>query len=191
MQHVLPLWSQLLNLLSCGYLLAPQEHDFRAVSAFFHAEDWPELWPQQDKRALYSLADALMQTPTPRDWQRLFVGPNHLPSPPWGSVWLDPEHVLEGDSTQRLKAFLAEQKMVVEDAAREPVDHIGLMLMQAAFLAGEGRAPALAVLLRQHLLSWLPQFVETLNHAECGFYPALARLTLLTVEEMNQVLPAR
>ena len=185
MQHDLPLWSQLLNLLSCAYRLSPQESDFNAVSEFFHAEDWPELWPQQDKRALYLLVHVLLQVPTQQDWQRLFVGPNSLPAPPWGSVWLDPEHVLEGNSTQRLKAFLVEQKMVMQDADREPVDHIALMLMQAAFLAGEGRADALGLLLREHLLSWLPQFVEALNRAEAGFYPALARLTLLTIEEMH------
>ncbi len=190
MQHDLPLWSQLLNLLACGYSLAPQDDDFTAVSEFFQAEDWPELWPQQDKHALYLLVAELAQMPTQHDWQRLFVGPNSLPSPPWGSVWLDPEQVLEGDSTQRLKAFLAEQQMVVPDAASEPVDHIGLMLMQAAFLAGEGRAAALAQLFKVHLLSWLPQFVETLNRAESGFYPALARLTLLTVEEMTRQLSA-
>ncbi|MGB9098314.1 molecular chaperone TorD family protein [Erwinia sp.] len=37
------------------------------------------------------------------NWQTLFIGPKAFKAPPWGSVYLDGESVLFGDSTHSLR----------------------------------------------------------------------------------------
>lgn len=66
-----------------------------------------------------------------------FIGPHALPAPPWGSVYLDPEGLLQGDSTLALSEFLKRERLKINTSFPEPVDHIGLMLFQAAVLASE------------------------------------------------------
>ncbi|MCZ4060405.1 Tat proofreading chaperone DmsD [Pantoea sp. LMR881] len=190
MQDNIPFWPQILNLLASGYLVQPDKAEFKPVLDFFAAADWPAIWPVEEKESLQPLTSVLSAAVPATlyvEWQRLFMGPAALPAPPWGSVWLDPEQVLNGDSTLRLKTFLAREEMTLHGAENEPVDHIGLMLLQAAWLAQEERFEALQTLLSEHLMSWLPAFVETLKRAEpVSFYTALSELTLLTVSAYCQ-----
>ncbi|MDA3133300.1 Tat proofreading chaperone DmsD [Atlantibacter subterranea] len=184
-------WAQLLNLLASAYRTAPQSDAFTPIGEFFQTPDWPELWPTQraDIAALQpELAQrdrALLQ----QQWQWLFIGPASLPAPPWGSVWLDPEHVLQGDSTLRLKDFLNQQRITLNTDHPEPADHIGLMLFQASWLAMANQPRALLELLSQHFLTWLPLYQQALNNAHPqGFYRALGELTLITLRQLHQAL---
>jgi TorA maturation chaperone TorD len=72
-------------------------------------------------------------------WQRLFIGPYALPAPPWGSVWLDRESVLFGDSTLALRQWMRENGIAFEMQQNEPEDHFGTLLLLAAWLAENGR----------------------------------------------------
>ncbi|WP_312816812.1 Tat proofreading chaperone DmsD [Atlantibacter subterraneus] len=184
-------WAQLLNLLASAYRTAPQSDAFTPIGGFFQTPDWPELWPTQraDIAALQpELAQrdrALLQ----QQWQWLFVGPASLPAPPWGSVWLDPEHVLQGDSTLRLRDFLNQQRITLNTDHPEPADHIGLMLFQTSWLAMANQPRALLELLSQHFLTWLPLYQQALNNAHPqGFYRALGELTLITLRQLHQAL---
>lgn len=184
-------WAQLLNLLASAYRTAPQSDAYTPIGEFFQTPDWPELWPAQraDIAALQAeLAQrdrALLQ----QQWQWLFVGPTSLPAPPWGSVWLDPEHVLQGDSTLRLRDFLNQQRITLNTDHPEPADHIGLMLFQASWLAMANQPRALLELLSQHFLTWLPLYLQALNNAHPqGFYRALGELTLVTLRQLHQIL---
>lgn len=187
----LPHWGQLLNLLASAYRTAPQTPAFAPIMQFFQTPDWPELWPEQAE-VISGLQPELAQQDRAvlqQQWQWLFIGPAHLPAPPWGSVWLDPEHALQGDSTLRLRDFLHAQGMMLNTDHPEPVDHIGLMLFQAAWLAMENRSRALLTLINHHLLSWLPHYVEGVNAAQPrGFYRALGELTLISVGQLNNAL---
>ena len=40
------------------------------------------------------------------EYRRLFVGPGHLPAPPWGSVYTDHECVIFGEATLALRAWM-------------------------------------------------------------------------------------
>lgn len=183
-------WAQLLNLLASAYRTAPQAPAFAPVQQVFQTPDWPALWPEpagladlQPELTQYDL-NALQQ-----QWQWLFVGPASLPAPPWGSVWLDPEQVLQGDSTLRLMAFLDLHRIALHTEHPEPADHIGLMLFQAAWLAMDNRSRALLELLDNHFLTWLPLYVEALNAAHPrGFYRALGELTLKTLRQLQDAL---
>lgn len=64
-----------------------------------------------------------------RKRQRLFIGPWALPAPPRGSVWLDKESVLFGDSTLALRQWMRENGIALEADGNEPEDHFGTVLL--------------------------------------------------------------
>ncbi|WP_333893850.1 Tat proofreading chaperone DmsD [Atlantibacter subterraneus] len=183
--------AQLLNLLASAYRTAPQSDAYTPIGEFFQTPDWPELWPAQ-RADIVALQPELAQRDRAllqQQWQWLFVGPASLPAPPWGSVWLDPEHVLQGDSTLRLRDFLNQQRITLNTDHPEPADHIGLMLFQASWLAMANQPKALLELLSQHFLTWLPLYLQALNNAHPqGFYRALGELTLITLRQLHQAL---
>lgn len=49
--------------------------------------------------------------------------------PPWGSVWLDKESVLFGDSTLALRQWMRENGIALEADGNEPEDHFGTVLL--------------------------------------------------------------
>ena len=65
------------------------------------------------------------------DYQALFIGPNALPAPPWGSVYLDKEAVIFGSSLLELRNFMRQHGISLQLAQKEPEDHFGLMMMMA------------------------------------------------------------
>ena len=61
------------------------------------------------------------------EYRRLFVGPGHLPAPPWGSVYTDRECVVFGEATLALRAWMRRVGVARPADVRPPEDHIGLM----------------------------------------------------------------
>lgn len=173
------------NLLGTCFLFAPDDDANRPTLRFFQT-DFASQWPcSLDVTMGHAVTHALNVTTKElaRQWQHLFVGPQALSAPPWGSVYLDNEGLLHGDSTLALAAFLEKERLNVQTPFPEPVDHIGLMLFQAAVLASQQRESALTTLLTQHLLSWLPLYLARLKQAgKSPFYQYLTELTLLTVK---------
>ena len=72
----------------------------RGLAAMNLAEEWP--WGTAED--LHAVSEELARTgradihETDRAYHRLFVGPRKLAAPPWGSVYLDSEAVVFGDS---------------------------------------------------------------------------------------------
>ena len=130
-------------------------------------------WPFVD--AVEAAADlALMR-------EGLFVGPGHLPAPPWGSVYTDHECVIFGEATLALRAWMRACGIERTTDERTPEDHIGLMLALLSFLAVE-RPELVDDFLRDHLLTWAPHYLDTLEEAAThSFYEGLARLTRATL----------
>ncbi|AJJ69920.1 Tat proofreading chaperone DmsD [Yersinia pseudotuberculosis] len=126
-------------------------------------------------------------------WQRLFIGPYALPAPPWGSVYLDKDMVLFGDSTLKLRNWMQQRHVEVTLKQQEPEDHFGLLMMMAAWLA-EHQPVDLPVLLADHLLPWSYRYLALLqSDAGHPFYQGLAQLTTLTLAHWQhelQVTPA-
>lgn len=158
---------------------------------------WVAQWPYGSEEQLASIA-ALLAQPDVQEtreeaWQRLFIGPYALPAPPWGSVYLDKENVLFGDSTLKLRNWMAEQQVEVTLDMEEPEDQFGLLLMMAAWLA-ENQPEKLADLLAEHLLPWAYRYLDLLqSDAGHPFYLGLAQLATLTLIQWQhelQVTPA-
>lgn len=115
------------------------------------------------------------------EYRRLFVGPGHLPAPPWGSVYTDRECVVFGEATLALRAWMRRVGVARTTDERTPEDHIGLMLVLLAYLAEE-RPELVDEYLRDHLLTWAPHYLEALEEAaDHPFYRGLAALTRSTL----------
>ncbi|MEQ5402243.1 molecular chaperone TorD family protein [Providencia rettgeri] len=174
------------NILGTCYLFSPNDDASHYAISFFKLNDFASQWPckistQLSERISASLSIEIATLHT--QWTNLFIGPEALPAPPWGSVYLDPEGVLQGSSTLALSEFLQRKRLKIQMRYPEPSDHVGLMLFQAAVLASQVREAALKELLNDHFGSWLSQFPQQLNRTTCSpFYNALTELALVTVK---------
>lgn len=110
------------------------------------------------------------------EYRRLFVGPQALPVPPWGSVYTDRDCVCFGASTLELRAWMRQHGIARTTDEATPEDHIGLLLAMAAWIARE-KPELLCEFLELHVLPWsghlLGQMVEA---AQYPFYRGLAML---------------
>ncbi|WP_233115545.1 Tat proofreading chaperone DmsD [Aggregatibacter actinomycetemcomitans] len=180
------------RLLGAAFYYAPDDARVASVLCFFERENWQQEWaPFVDEKTLEKttalFAEGLQQ-PLAEQYQALFIGPNALPAPPWGSVYLDPESVIFGSSLLELRAFLQRHQIAFQSHQNEPEDHLGLMLMLAAYLA-ENQPHLMREFLNRHFLTWAPHCLQLLAALEDFlFYRGLALLTLATLKQWQQAL---
>lgn len=124
------------------------------------------------------------------DYSKLFVGPYELLAPPYGSVYLEPNKTVMGDSTMDvLKRFEAEGLTI---QLREAPDHIAIELEFMFFLiskeleelrasnfdSAEAFQKKQRGFLELHLGKWISRFADKVEeHAQTEFYKNLARST--------------
>jgi putative dimethyl sulfoxide reductase chaperone len=118
------------------------------------------------------------------DHQALFVGPGHLPAPPWESVYRSKENLLYDWPTLSVRAAYQAMGLAV-DRPGQPDDHMGLELLFMAVLcereaAGDAEArEARRRFVKEHLLEWAPAFcADVRTHAATAVYRGVASLTL-------------
>ena len=119
------------------------------------------------------------------DFSILFEGQGEMPAPPWGSVYLDKENILMGDSTLQYREFLSTFGLVNQSTIREPEDQFGLMLLAWVHLIEQQpvtklpSGEAALVLLTEHLLPWAYRYLELVSSSqtEHQVYPLLAKIT--------------
>lgn len=136
-----------------------------------------------------------------QEYQRLFIGPDHLEAPPWESVYLTREKLLYGEPTVQVRNFYQSFGLVCNTNEKEPEDHIGL---EFAFMAqlcnkcaeklAQGEQIQTEIngqhrFLQQHILQWVPQFSNDLQEASLQkFFVYLALFTLGWIETDNKYL---
>ena len=125
-----------------------------------------------------------------REYKRLFVGPGHFEAPAWGSVYLDPDEIVFGNSNLELCQWMRRNGIEIREGegGREPADHIGKMLVLLGWLA-ENKPDLIPEYLSDHLMPWVPRYLELLGEASPGtLYCGLAKLTAATLDGVTSEL---
>lgn len=173
------------RVLGALFYYAPDSEAAAPLVAMLRQPGWETQWPVADER-LPALARDMAreddQETLEQAWQRLFIGPYALPAPPWGSVWLDRENVLFGESTLALRGWMQKNGIAHNSEMNEPEDQFGTLLMLAAWLSSEGREQALDELLAWHVFPWSERFLtQFIDGAQHPFWQALGELAQLTL----------
>ena len=134
------------------------------------------------------------------DYSRLFLGPFEILAKPYGSVYLDGEKIVMGDSTMLALELYREGGFDVAEDFLEMPDHIAVeleFLYLLSFRIGKGsddeeRARLIALkqkFLEEHLGRWVGTLSEAIGKgAQTDFYKQLANLTEQFVREDLQEL---
>lgn len=112
------------------------------------------------------------------DFFLLFEGGEIMHAPPWGSVYLDKEQVIFGDSLLSYRRFLKQQGIELNTGMREPEDQFGLMLFAISqLIESDSDISVIKQLLAEHLLVWCYRYLELLeSNARSQSYKVLAQL---------------
>lgn len=179
------------RVLGALFYYAPESAEAAPLVAVLTNDSWETQWPlpEASLAPLVTAFQTQSEETHAQAWQRLFVGPWALPSPPWGSVWLDRESVLFGDSTLALRQWMREKGIQFEMKQNEPEDHFGSLLLMAAWLAENGRQTECEELLAWHLFPWSTRFLDVfIEKAEHPFNRALGELARLTLAQWQSQL---
>ena len=123
----------------------------------------------------------------PYQFSLLFEGQGAMPAPPWGSVYLDRENLLLGETAQAYRQFLRANDVELDTDLNEPEDQFGLMILAMAYFMETENDDAVIELLGSHLLPWSGRYLELLAEAdESGFYRALAVVTDEFLKEASE-----
>ena len=137
------------------------------------------------------------------EFTRLFIGPYSLPAPPYGSVYLEKEHKVMGDSTMEVQKRYHYFGLDISRHFKEVPDHIAAELEFMFFLTYKeiesirSNSPdqAQEILLHQksfhndHLNMWIPEFTHcVIEHAGTEFYRNLAEATRVFIAEEFEYL---
>jgi DMSO reductase family type II enzyme chaperone len=132
------------------------------------------------------------------DYSRLFVGPFKLLAPPYGSVYLEGERRVIGDSTIEARNRYTEVGLNVSSDLKEAPDHIAIELEFMYFLifkqiesiersdfeSAMGSLRKQQSFLEDHLGAWVPEFADNVEeNADTDFYKNLARVTRVFVQK--------
>lgn len=172
------------------FSFAPDSEQAAPLVAALRDGSWRSQWPYAVTDGLAALFAREDDEPLPEAWQRLFIGPWALPAPPWGSVWLDKESVLFGDSTLALREWMRATGIALSEQRSEPEDHFGTLLLLAAWLCESAQDEAFNQLLAWHLLPWSGRFLSVfVAEANQPFYQALGQLAQETLTKWQARLP--
>ena len=132
------------------------------------------------------------------EFSKLFVGPYELSAAPYGSVYLESERRMMGDSTQDVRKRYREAGLDTAKTFKDAPDHIGaelefmyyLIFKEIEAFANSDPETAIGFIQRQksfledHLMVWVPVFAKKIiESAEKPFYPNLAKATTAFLAE--------
>ncbi len=137
------------------------------------------------------------------DYAKLFVGPFKLFAAPYGSVYLDGERKVMGDSTLDVQNRYRQAGLDTAGNFKDAPDHITaelefmyyLIFKEIEAFANSDIETAIGFIQRQksfledHLMAWVPEFANSIiEYAENPFYPNLARATETFLKESYDIV---
>lgn len=135
------------------------------------------------------------------EYARLFVGPYHLPTPPFESVYRTPAHLMMQEITIDVRTAYSKNGFQVVKMNQEPDDHIGLEFEFVYAMSGKAleafqkmNLEKLAEFVSEqdefcqdHLFKWVPEFCHDLkNSTKLEFWRAVAEFTESFLKEQMQ-----
>lgn len=175
----MPTRAVLPRILGALFYYSPEKPEVNAL--FDCLPTLAELYPWRDPAPVAQLcADWPLPEADELVWQFsvLFEGQGEMPAPPWGSVWLEQDNLLMGDTTAGYRAFLQSQGLAFVSRQREPEDQFGLMLLACSALLEKDDQAAANMLLENYLLPWGYAYLEKVRHSQISpFYSRLAAVT--------------
>lgn len=139
------------------------------------------------------------------DYAKLFVGPFSLLAPPYGSIYLEGEGVVMGNSTADIQKWYQATGLDVDVQFKDAPDHIAaelefmhlLIFKELEVMQQEETEGAIHYLkmqrtfLEYHLGAWISDFAENVvNNAQTTFYRNLARATKTFVMDDLETITA-
>ena len=137
------------------------------------------------------------------DFAKLFVGPYKLLAAPYGSVYLDPERQVMGDSTLDVRNRYRDAGLDTATNFRDAPDHISaelefmyyLIFKEIVAFADSDTETAMSFIQKQkafledHLMAWVPEFTgNIIQNAENPFYVNLASATQAFLKDNYQIV---
>lgn len=194
-------FSACLQLLGLSLVTGPTHEHTRAALDALCQMDIAQDWPFGEDAARVSVAALLDSVPCEeerarlkREYARLFVGPGHLEAPLWGSVYMDRDQVMYGNTWLELREWMRAHGVQATYAENDPEDNFARLLLLASQLVQE-RPELLCEFLGCHVLPWSGHFLDILErHAEMPWYrgiAALARITLNDAQDLLGIVPVR
>jgi TorA maturation chaperone TorD len=136
------------------------------------------------------------------DYRRLFIGPGHIPAPPWESVYLSIDGLVYEEQTMAVRKFYARYDLQSPKRYKEPDDHFGLEMAFLAHLCTvalasmqvedatclESHLGAQRDFLKEHVLLWAPTFLKrVIDHAQTAYYRGAAYLALGSIHHAAEL----
>ncbi|MEA5024877.1 TorA maturation chaperone TorD [Desulfitobacterium sp. LBE] len=117
---------------------------------------------------------------------KLFVGPFDLLAPPYGSIYIDGQRRLMGDSTIKVLEAYGDAGLKLSDEFKQPPDHIITELEFVYYLIAKYLETKdnqwltmKDTFMDKYLKSWIADFTNRIEeNAQSPFYKGLANLTL-------------
>jgi TorA maturation chaperone TorD len=137
------------------------------------------------------------------DFSKLFVGPYEMSAAPYGSVYLEGERKMMGDSTLDARNRYRETGLDTAKSFQDAPDHITaelefmyyLIFKEIEAFSNSDTEAAIDFIqkqksfLKDHLMAWVPEFVgNIIENAENPFYPNLANATQVFLKDNYQVV---
>jgi TorA maturation chaperone TorD len=137
------------------------------------------------------------------DFSKLFIGPYKLFAAPYGSVYLDGERIIMGDSTLDVKNRYRQAGLDTSKNFKDAPDHITaelefiyyLIFKEIESFSNSDTETAIGFIQKQksfledHLMVWVPEFAKNIiENAENLFYQNLAKATETFLKENYQVV---
>ena len=139
------------------------------------------------------------------EYARLFAGPYTLQAPPYGSVYLETERRIMGDSTMDVVNRYREAGLTMSEDFKEAPDHIAVELEFMHFLISrtiefftQNEPGAVRAYFHQqqsfleyHLCAWITEFAKNIvQHAQFTFYQCLAKATKTFLDDDYKFISA-
>ena len=157
-------------------------------------------WVQGMRKEFEDSADL---EPLKVDFSKLFAGPYKLFAAPYGSVYLDGERKIMGDSTLDVKNRYREAGLDTARNFKDAPDHISaelefmhyLVFKEIEALSKADIETAIDFIQKQksfledHLMAWMPKFADSIiENSENPFYLNLAKATTAFLKENYEIV---